>query len=169
MAHKKAGGSSRNGRDSQAKRLGVKRLVRAGGRTKFGWMPPRYQRVPICILCWLDDIAASYFRCGRGNGSYVLSEECQRLRCDGCGRPMRVRSRRWNGPAFSERVCCVDCDRKAVNARANERRRVRHTKRACAVCGRQFVPTRSDARTCGNRCRQKLHRERHKGGRWQPR
>ncbi len=34
MAHKKAGGSSRNGRDSQAKRLGVKRYggewVRAG-------------------------------------------------------------------------------------------------------------------------------------------
>jgi len=34
MAHKKAGGSSRNGRDSQAKRLGVKRyggqLVNAG-------------------------------------------------------------------------------------------------------------------------------------------
>ena len=34
MAHKKAGGSSRNGRDSQSKRLGVKRFggqqVRAG-------------------------------------------------------------------------------------------------------------------------------------------
>jgi large subunit ribosomal protein L27 len=34
MAHKKAGGASRNGRDSQSKRLGVKRyggqLVRAG-------------------------------------------------------------------------------------------------------------------------------------------
>ncbi len=34
MAHKKAGGSSRNGRDSQAKRLGVKRyggeLIPAG-------------------------------------------------------------------------------------------------------------------------------------------
>jgi large subunit ribosomal protein L27 len=34
MAHKKAGGSSRNGRDSNAKRLGVKRfggqLVKAG-------------------------------------------------------------------------------------------------------------------------------------------
>ncbi|MDE2765964.1 MAG: 50S ribosomal protein L27, partial [Chloroflexota bacterium] len=34
MAHKKAGGSSRNGRDSQGKRLGVKRYggqsVRAG-------------------------------------------------------------------------------------------------------------------------------------------
>jgi large subunit ribosomal protein L27 len=35
MAHKKAGGSSRNGRDSQAKRLGVKTFggeaIRAGG------------------------------------------------------------------------------------------------------------------------------------------
>jgi large subunit ribosomal protein L27 len=35
MAHKKAGGSSRNGRDSESKRLGVKRyggeLVAAGG------------------------------------------------------------------------------------------------------------------------------------------
>ena len=35
MAHKKAGGSSRNGRDSQAKRLGVKayggELIAAGG------------------------------------------------------------------------------------------------------------------------------------------
>lgn len=28
MAHKKAGGSTRNGRDSEAKRLGVKRLDR---------------------------------------------------------------------------------------------------------------------------------------------
>ncbi len=35
MAHKKAGGSSRNGRDSESKRLGVKRyggqIVSAGG------------------------------------------------------------------------------------------------------------------------------------------
>ena len=31
MAHKKAGGSTRNGRDSEAKRLGVKRF----GGTKF--------------------------------------------------------------------------------------------------------------------------------------
>jgi large subunit ribosomal protein L27 len=35
MAHKKAGGSSRNGRDSEAKRLGVKvfggQAIRAGG------------------------------------------------------------------------------------------------------------------------------------------
>ena len=34
MAHKKAGGSSRNGRDSQSKRLGVKRY--AGEAVKAG-------------------------------------------------------------------------------------------------------------------------------------
>jgi large subunit ribosomal protein L27 len=33
MAHKKAGGSSRNGRDSQAKRLGVKKF---GGQDVIG-------------------------------------------------------------------------------------------------------------------------------------
>ena len=40
MAHKKAGGSTRNGRDSQSKRLGVKKfggeyLVRAGEYTEI--------------------------------------------------------------------------------------------------------------------------------------
>ena len=46
MAHKKAGGSSRNGRDSQAKRLGVKAF---GGELthlwcgppRHGWRPPK--------------------------------------------------------------------------------------------------------------------------------
>ena len=33
MAHKKAGGSSRNGRDSESKRLGVKKF---GGQEVFG-------------------------------------------------------------------------------------------------------------------------------------
>ena len=33
MAHKKAGGSSRNGRDSESKRLGVKKF---GGQTVLG-------------------------------------------------------------------------------------------------------------------------------------
>ena len=34
MAHKKAGGSSRNGRDSESKRLGVKRY---GGQAVSAW------------------------------------------------------------------------------------------------------------------------------------
>jgi large subunit ribosomal protein L27 len=45
MAHKKAGGSSRNGRDSQSKRLGVKRF--AGQWVHGGTILVRQRGTPI--------------------------------------------------------------------------------------------------------------------------
>ena len=45
MAHKKAGGSSRNGRDSQSKRLGVKRF--AGEQVHGGTILVRQRGTPI--------------------------------------------------------------------------------------------------------------------------
>jgi large subunit ribosomal protein L27 len=45
MAHKKAGGSSRNGRDSQAQRLGVKRF--AGQFVNGGTIIVRQRGTPI--------------------------------------------------------------------------------------------------------------------------
>jgi len=45
MAHKKAGGSSRNGRDSQAQRLGVKRY--AGQLVQGGTILIRQRGTPI--------------------------------------------------------------------------------------------------------------------------
>ena len=45
MAHKKAGGSSRNGRDSQSKRLGVKRF--AGELVHGGSILVRQRGTPI--------------------------------------------------------------------------------------------------------------------------
>jgi len=45
MAHKKAGGSSRNGRDSNAQRLGVKRF--AGQRVHGGSILIRQRGTPI--------------------------------------------------------------------------------------------------------------------------
>lgn len=45
MAHKKAGGSSRNGRDSQSKRLGVKRF--AGQLVQGGTILIRQRGTPI--------------------------------------------------------------------------------------------------------------------------
>ena len=45
MAHKKAGGSSRNGRDSQSKRLGVKRF--AGEAVHGGTILVRQRGTPI--------------------------------------------------------------------------------------------------------------------------
>jgi large subunit ribosomal protein L27 len=45
MAHKKAGGSSRNGRDSHAQRLGVKRF--AGEQVRGGTILVRQRGTPI--------------------------------------------------------------------------------------------------------------------------
>ena len=45
MAHKKAGGSSRNGRDSESKRLGVK--VFGGQAIKAGGISPQRVAVPV--------------------------------------------------------------------------------------------------------------------------
>jgi hypothetical protein len=45
MAHKKAGGSSRNGRDSQSKRLGVKRYGGNSSRRQHHRSPARH-RIP---------------------------------------------------------------------------------------------------------------------------
>ena len=48
MAHKKAGGSTRNGRDSESKRLGVKMFggqKAADGEVKFEVKGPKRRRV----------------------------------------------------------------------------------------------------------------------------
>jgi large subunit ribosomal protein L27 len=45
MAHKKAGGSSRNGRDSESKRLGVKKY--GGERVRAGHILVRQRGTPI--------------------------------------------------------------------------------------------------------------------------
>ena len=44
MAHKKAGGSSRNGRDSESKRLGIKRF---GGENV---LTPPTESLPRCLM-----------------------------------------------------------------------------------------------------------------------
>ena len=46
----------------------------------------------------------------------------------------------------------------AQRKRHNERRRVTPQPMVCEVCGKSFTPRRSDARTCSDRCRQRLHR-----------
>jgi hypothetical protein len=47
----------------------------------------------------------------------------------------------------------------ARNERNADRRRVEHEPRTCIECGRAFIPTRADAVTCSNRCRQAQHRK----------
>ena len=85
MAHKKAGGSSRNGRDSQSKRLGVKRF--AGQFVKAGNILCRQRGTPIragegvgrgkddTLFALIDGIVRFHDR-GR-HGRYVLVEPKQ--------------------------------------------------------------------------------------------
>jgi hypothetical protein len=112
----------------------------------------KWLHVPVCLPCWLSD--------GSQDPDSLSYEAVERFRCDGCGRPMRVSSRRYRRIAYRWHCCCEQCFRKVTLRRASERRRVRHEEMACAVCGEMFVPGKSNAKTCGVRCRQQLHRDR---------
>ena len=139
--------------------------------TAFSSIPAadHYLDVPICLPCWLVSISTPWSGVlrgvplrGRDADPFWFDKEVQRHRCEGCGRPMRVVARLYRRLTLRERCCCAQCLHKATLRRANQRRRVRHHEMACEVCGTMFVPRQSTARTCSNRCRQKLHRQRHK-------
>ena len=52
MAHKKGGGSTRNGRDSQSQRLGIKRF--GGEKVNGGTIIVRQRGTKICLLYTSD-------------------------------------------------------------------------------------------------------------------
>jgi predicted nucleic acid-binding Zn ribbon protein len=62
-------------------------------------------------------------------------------------------------------VCSSSCNKAARLKRRKDARSLARTARACLVCGQQFVPTRTDAKTCSNKCRQAVFRERRGGDR----
>jgi hypothetical protein len=138
-----------------------RRVVTARGET---WL-----RVPICLTCWLVHLESktAWSRAllrlrGRADHNEFAFElngplgQLVRFRCGGCGRPIRSLGR----PVRSRRVCCADCARKVYNEYYPLRRRIKQQERACVVCRKSFLPKRRDALTCGNRCRQRLFRQR---------
>jgi hypothetical protein len=76
-------------------------------------------------------------------------------RCEGCSRDiyLQVTHRRRRYVACSEK-CRKECCRKDALLQKEER------KRNCVCCGREFLPPRSDARTCSPACRQRAYRRR---------
>jgi hypothetical protein len=121
------------------------------GRKKIGRL-----RVPICLPCSLEAMVDEREEDQRrGLALWHRAPGWQRCRCEGCGRQLRIWRRYHYRPLpFIDRVCCADCERKAVNRWQNERRRVRHKETICLQCGETFVPMRSHAEICSNRCRQ---------------
>jgi hypothetical protein len=116
---------------------------------KLGGRESPLRPVPVCLICTLD--ANPWFN-HADHPNYDLS--WQRMRCHGCGRPMRVdASVKFGTP----RTCCDDCARATQYRQNNLRRRVKHERIVCVECGESFAPTRRDAQTCSNRCRQARH------------
>jgi hypothetical protein len=56
-------------------------------------------------------------------------------------------------------VCSHSCNKAARLKRRKDACALSRKERPCAACGQQFVPTRSDAKTCSNKCRQALFRK----------
>jgi endogenous inhibitor of DNA gyrase (YacG/DUF329 family) len=129
-----------------------------------------------CSTCGLPIVAVAYFQTG-----YPHDPECEgcfrattfeaaggiygyaapgdvrlpRTRtCATCGREVA-----FGGPSRSrllEAFCSWECRRD----RDRQRRRVHHAERDCESCGEPFAPTRTDARFCLARCRQRAYRKR---------
>jgi hypothetical protein len=122
--------------------------------------------VPICLDCDLDMIDQPSFIRLRGyshrRGVHYRDPEWRRTHCAGCGRGMRIRGS-WRD-TLTNRVCCGDCFRTSHNRRQNLRRRVRHELIVCAECGTLFLPRRSDAVVCSDKCRHAAWRRRKAGG-----
>jgi hypothetical protein len=82
------------------------------------FVPPHdiVRAVPICLSCWLSSMA----------NRPPWSLETRRLRCEGCGRPLRIETKPYRRLKLHQRCCCAACLRTSKRRHTCERRRVRH-------------------------------------------
>jgi hypothetical protein len=79
--------------------------------------------------------------------------------CENCGRPVFNLSSRL-APEIA--ACSPRCRHTIKNTRFRAKRKRSTAERACAICGKQFTPKRSDALYCSARCKHKSYRNRAK-------
>ena len=126
------------------------------------YFPGRYYHDPLCADCALEPGYQQYVNHPFRRGDPLTKDEWQAQYASGKllpARPCEVCGHEiaWLHPRYSSiRVCSNDC----AAERLNRRRRVKHEPRICPVCDETFTPTRSDAATCSDRCRQRLRRSR---------
>jgi hypothetical protein len=122
----------------------VRSFLKSYGKRGSFWQHIR-ERVdlPICMDC----TASKY--------SFRNSYGAESGPCATCGREIR----HWETSRLPS-ACCLVCKHLMINRRQNTRRKVHHESIACVECGQDFIPTRADAVTCSNRCRQAQHRKR---------
>jgi hypothetical protein len=85
--------------------------------------------------------------------------------CPICGTKTYIsRSIELNDRKHNPVMCTSACNRRHHLNLALEKRHAARQPRKCAAknCEKTFLPVRSDQNACSNKCRQKLHRERHR-------
>jgi len=108
---------------------------------------------PVYLARRYDDDWTLCTDCAGDTANYSIPHSCE-----GCGRLVhygvdRQLGVRRNGTLFT--VCSNRCQWTLANRR---RSRILQIERHCDRCGDPFVPTRSDARFCSDRCRVAAHR-----------
>jgi hypothetical protein len=83
--------------------------------------------------------------------------------CAGCARPLQCSFVRQGKGA---RTCSYQCWLAVEAAKRRHKREYltapRAAEKVCVMCGLPFVPTRSNATTCSQKCRRKAYQQRHR-------
>src|SRR5215208_274982 len=114
---------------------------------------PTLDADPICGECapdWLPELSTRV---------YTLHMYPHNVQCENCGREVFFVSASERVPAKMRVFCCDDRRTEAKAKRSSARRVEPHTME-CEICHTEFSATRSDARTCSPKCRQKAYRQR---------
>lgn len=77
----------------------------------------------------------------------------RKIHCEGCGAVFYTQ-------VHSKRYCNGWCAKLGYWKHQRQKRLADRTDRVCAVCGKKFIPARSDALYCSNACRQSAYRQR---------
>ena len=112
---------------------------------------------PLYYQWWIDysrrDVGLSFISLCHECRLVAHDEYLRQTECLECHRPIysyRYYQRPW--------LCSKACRIKAQTRRQKEQCHAKRRAIQCAVCHQEFFPTRSDAKTCSDRCRTQLSR-----------
>jgi predicted nucleic acid-binding Zn ribbon protein len=110
---------------------------------------------PFMVMC--EDCAPEWLSSGEGKPiRFLPAIDVYVWECAGCGCEVAFGMSEYQGRL---RVYCSDRCR-AKFARERQRKQREPHVVTCEVCGQEFTPKRSDARTCSPACRQRAYRKR---------
>jgi hypothetical protein len=129
-----------------------------GADVYVGMLPLRWYRVRKPVICKL--LYERTVLCGSCAPEWLSLERDDVVTqlCANCERSMVSRL----DLSSLQRTFCSDVCRNAYHNQLRKEKRSEERKKICEVCGEVFTATRRDAKTCSERCKQKVYRRRKK-------